>query len=393
MKRMTFAFALVPLLALVTLTPGVAFGDAPGSAAPAVVTTAYPAIVADAGTTLTFSIDVSNTTQALQVYTLKADGPSDWSPSFTGNGMTIREVTVEPGKSQSVNLELRPPDTAKPQDYTFVVSAADQSGAASKSLSLDVTLRSKTDQGSLKLTTQYPDLRGQANGSFSFTLTAANNADQDRTVNFDTTLPQDWQATIKPAYQTTQVSAISLKANSTQDIDVSVTPPQDAPAGQYPVVVRASAGGDSTQIPLNVVIVGNAGLSLDTSSGQLNTQATVDSATKVTLVVKNTGSAPLNGVSVTASTPSGWNVSFSPSTIDSLPVNQSTQVDATITPGTRALAGDYMVSMTASAGSTSDSKDIRVTVQTPTTWGWAAVAAIALVVIMLGAVFARYSRR
>jgi uncharacterized membrane protein len=393
MKRVFIFSILIAALLAIGLSPARVMADAPVTDNPITISTAFPALVAAKGSTITFSLDLTNRTQVWEELALQVDGPADWNPTLKSTGYTVRQVMIEPGKSQSVDLELKPPKNAQAQDYTFDVKAVSQDGTAVKDLPLVVTLQDKTSKTDLKMTTDYPDLKGPASNSFTFNLSVTNDSDQDRTVNFDTTVPQDWQVTIKPSYQSTQVSSISMKANGNQSIDVTVTPPHDVPAGTYPIAMRASTGSDTAQIPLNVVIVGNDAVSLDSASGQLNTQATVDSPTKFSLVVKNTGSSPLQNVSVSASTPNGWDVSFNPAKIDTLPVGQSTQVDATIKPGPQALAGDYMVSMTASAGSVSDSKDIRVTVETPTTWGFAAVGAMAVVIIGLGLVFARYSRR
>ena len=393
MKRTVIFSTLIAAFLAMGLMPSLVLADSPTVSNSVVISTAFPSLVVDEGSTVTFSLDLLNNTQSWQELTLAVNGPSDWNPTFTSVGDTVREAMIAPGKSQSVDLQLKPPANAKAQDYRFDVKATTQDGTAVNALPLVVTLQNKVSKSGVKLTTQYPDLQGPASNSFKFTLSVTNDSTQPRTVNFSTTVPTNWQTTIEPSYQSTEVSSISMKANDNQSIDVTVTPPHDAAAGEYPVVVNASAGSDQTQLPLKVVIVGNLAVSLSTASGQLNTQASVDSASKMTLTVKNTGSAPLQNLSVTASTPDGWDVSFSPSKIDTLAVGQTADVNATIKPGTQALAGDYMVSVTASAGSASDSKDIRVTVETPTAWGWAAVGAIAVVVIGLGVVFARYSRR
>ncbi len=391
MKRPVVVLTLV--LVLLVVTTHVVAADTPSSGDTVILATAYPSVIADQGSALSFPIEVMNSSAQWQDIGLTVDGPADWSPSLKSGGFTVRHVMVAPTKSQTVNLDVKVPQDAKPQDYAFDVKGRSQDNTAIPALRLAVMVQPKTSTTGLKVTTDYPNLRGQADSSFSFTLTVANDADQDRTVNFDTTVPEAWQVTIKPSYQSTQVSSISLKANATQNIDVAVTPPRTAPAGEYPVLVKASAGSDTAQLPLKIVIVGKPSVSLNTASGQLNAQAATDAPAKMALVVKNDGTEPLQGLALSASTPDGWQVTFSPDKIEDLPPNQTSQVNATIQPGNQALAGDYMVTVTASAGSVSDHKDIRVTVETPTTWGWAAVGAIAVVVFGLGFIFWRYSRR
>jgi uncharacterized membrane protein len=393
MKRAVIFSTLIAIFLAMGLMPSLVLADSPTASNSIIIATAFPSLVVNEGSTVTFSLVLQNNTQSWQELTLAVNGPNDWNPTFNGAGDTVREAMIAPGKAQSVDLQLTPPANAKPQDYQFQVKATTQDGTVVNALPLVVTLQNKVSKSDVKLTTQYPDLQGPASNSFKFTLSVTNDSTQARTVSFNTTVPTNWKTTIEPSYQSTEVSSISMKANDNQSIDVTVTPPSDAAAGTYPVVINASAGSNQTQLPLKVVIVGNPAVSLSTASGQLNTQASVDSASKMTLTIKNTGSAPLQNLTVTSAPPSGWDVSFSPSKIDTLAVGQSTDIQATIKPGTQALAGDYMVTVTASAGTASDSKDIRVTVDTPTAWGWAAVAAIAVVVIGLGLVFTRYSRR
>jgi uncharacterized membrane protein len=394
MKHARYAFAAIAAILLLTLSVGSAFADTPTSSTDAVVVwTAYPSIDAQVGKSVTFSIQLNNTTQVWQQLNLSVDGPSDWTPTFNSGGYTINSVMVEPGKSQTVDLNLKSPANAKIQDYSFVVKGVNQDGVAMKELHLTVTLQKQVSQGGVALTTQYPNIRGQASAGFTFKVTLNNQSAQDRTINVSATAPANWQVVFKPSYETTQVTSFSVKAGATQDIDVTVTPPSDAKADSYKITMDAASGQDHAEIPLTVEIVGQPSLSLSTSSGQLNTQASVDSPAKLSLVVKNTGSQPLQNISLTSSSPTGWSVTFQPDTVAQLAVGQSAQVDATIKPSTDSLAGDYMDTITASASGASDSKDIRTTVETPTAWGWGAVVAIVAVVGGLGFVFNRFSRR
>ena len=68
-------------------------------------------------------------------------------------------------------------------------------------------------------------------------------------------------------------------------------------------------------------------------------------------------------------------------------------VTATITPGAKAVAGDYMTSISASTEGSSANADYRVSVTTSTVWGIIGIAIIAIALLsVLGAV-ARFGRR
>lgn len=390
MKKQLMIASMITVLLLVPITPVLAQTSGESSI---VVATAHPSIVVDKGAPISFSIEVVNNSKDWQDLGLQVEGASDWNPLFKQGGYTVRRVMVAPGKSQSLDLQLKPPETAPSQDYAFVVQARDQSGRVAGELRLTVALQDKVVSTGLKMTTQYPESRGQAGTTFSFRVTVSNEAEQDRPVNFSAVAPKGWEVTFKPAYESRQLTTMSMKGNSTQDITVDVAAPQKIEAGDYKVVVQASADKDRIELPLKVTIVGSYGLSLNTATGQLNARATVDSETKLTLVIRNTGTAALQNVSFSSYKPDGWEVTFNPEKIDQLPVGESAQVNASLKPSSKALAGDYMVTLNANASQASDSKEIRVTVETPTTWGLAAIAAIIIVLGGLGLVFARFSRR
>jgi uncharacterized membrane protein len=85
---------------------------------------------------------------------------------------------------------------------------------------------------------------------------------------------------------------------------------------------------------------------------------------------------------------------FNPDKIDSLAIGARRDVDVAITPSAKAIAGDYMVSLTASADAAmGQSLDIRTTVVSPSSWGWVGVGIVVAVVAGLVYLFMRLGRR
>lgn len=358
-----------------------------------VLWTAYPTVVQDKGLSVSFDLQVSNETKTWQDIDLKVEGPANWETIFRKSGYTVRRVMVEPEKSLSFELQVKPPENVSAGEYTFTVKATNQDRVQLKDLKLVVVMKEKTGKGGLKFTTDYPNVRGQPGNTFNFRFDLVNQAEQERTVNFEATAPKDWEIVFRPGYESRQISSLPLKGGASQTINVDISSPRRIEAGDYKFVVRAIADNDRVEVPLAITIVGTPSLSLNTATGQLNTRVSVDSPSKMTLVLRNTGTAPLQNVTFSSYKPDGWEVTFEPDRLDTLAVGETKEVNATIKPSNRALAGDYMVTITASGNQASESKEIRVTVETPTTWGLAAVGAIALVVLGLAFVFARFSRR
>lgn len=385
MRRALIALAAVVLAA--PLSPLLASADSV-----VVLSTTYPSVVADKGKQLTFPVDVVNETAAFQQVDLRiAEGPADWKPDLRASGFSVRSVMLEPNKSQSIDFSATPPDSASAGDYAFLLRAY-SGGAVVSELRIAVTLRNAVSSG-IKLSTQFPDVQGQAGNTFSFTFNLVNEAGIDRDIGVSASAPGGWQVTFKPSGNTKQVSSFHVKAGDTQSVAVDVAAPQKVNAGSYTVTIDATAGTDKAQSPLKITILGQSALSFDTSDGKLNANATVDQDTKISFVLKNTGSAALQNITFSGSPPSGWTTKFQPDHVNALAPDQQQTVTAIVHPGSNALAGDYMATLTASAGATSASQDIRVTVQTPTAWGLLGLLAIVAVLGGLGYVFYRYSRR
>ena len=380
----------VALIALATVKPAVA--DVP--AGDVILSTEYLSIETDQGRRLSFPISVKNRTEEWQEIELQVEGPEGWEVGLKDRGYFIHKLLLEPEDSQTLDFEAKPPENAEPKTYTFVIRAYGSDGMPISELKLDVTLRKeeKVRKG-LTMSTKYPKLRGQAGNTFSFKLDLKNDSDEDREVSLSADAPRGWEVVFKPAFESKQVSSIRMKSDASQGIDVEITPPQRTEAGEYSVVVRAEAGGDRVEVPLSVIVVGKRRIELTTATGLLNTRATVDKDTTLDLVVGNTGSAPLENVRFSASTPVDWEVTFDPEEIPELPVGEEREVKAIIRPSPKALAGDYMLTLRATASEASDSAEVRVTVETPTAWGWIAVGAIVLVLGGLGVLFAKLSRR
>jgi uncharacterized membrane protein len=105
---------------------------------------------------------------------------------------------------------------------------------------------------------------------------------------------------------------VTVDPNGEATIQVEADPPEEVKAGSYPVLLRATGQGATLEHKLVVEIAGSPALTLQTADERLNASGAAGDTAAVQLVVRNTGSAPLEGVRLSASPPSGWDVSSSP---------------------------------------------------------------------------------
>jgi len=125
----------------------------------------------------------------------------------------------------------------------------------------------------------------------------------------------------------------------------------------------------------------------------VSTRASAGKQTPVPIVITNTGTAPADDVDLSGSAPSGWKVDFNPKSVDRIAPNASKEVQALITPTDKAIAGDYVTTISASARGESASTDFRVTVTTSTMWGIAGVGIIGIALLVMVGAVARFGRR
>ena len=98
-------------------------------------------------------------------------------------------------------------------------------------------------------------------------------------------------------------------------------------------------------------------------------------------------------MTLAATAPTGWTVTFEPETVDVPASAEGVQVTAHLTPSADAIAGDYVTTFRASSDLANDSAEMRITIETSLLWGAVGVGLIALVLAGLWWTFRKYGRR
>ena len=254
----------------------------------------------------------------------------------------------------------------------------------------------------ITLTTTYGKLSGIAGTSFEFEVGLQYVGAETRVFDLAATGPQDWTTSITPSYpKDKQILDIRLEppppfqAAPVTKILVSVTPPYwlMPEPGEYQITLQVTSGEVTGTINLTAVVTSTYIMSLAPSEERLNTTATAGRDNYFSIEVLNNGSAAIDDIALSSSKPTGWTIEFSPEKIDSLAAMDSKTVEVNIKPPAKTIAGDYQISLTAKGKQISDDMDVRVSVETPTIWGWVGVAIIVVVIAGLVYIFVRFSRR
>ena len=353
--------------------------------------TDYPALSVQPGTTSTVNLKLRNYGLAPQRLKLSVSGvPQGWTATLLGGGQPVAAIMAATDDSVSFDLRLDVPKGAKIGTHTLTVTADD--ATSNVSLPVAVTL-AKQLPAKLSVQAQLPELRGSSSSSFEYTLTVKNDSGKKLLVSLAAQAPRNFDTSFTQAYGSQQLTAIPIDAGKSKDVKLKVTPPDTVDAGHYPVAVNVAAGGAKATTKVALDVTGQPKLSLAGRQGILSANATAGTESSVPVIVTNTGTAPADHVKLQASAPTGWKVTFSPKTIERIAPNQHKQVTASIRPPSKAIAGDYVNTFTASTNGENGNANFRVTVTTSTMWGIAGVGIIgAALLIMVGAVM-RFGRR
>jgi uncharacterized repeat protein (TIGR01451 family) len=352
------------------------------------ITTPFPAVSVQPGSSVSFNLSLQ-ASAAVRV-ALSADGvPDGWTASFTGAGSEVQAAYVKPDEPTQVVLSVDVPADASPGSTKLTVAAT--GGGETARLELDLTTAAEAG-GSVGLESDYPSLRGSTDGDFQFNLTLRNDTPQQLIFTLAATGPSGWDVTVQPSGQA-RAASVTVAAHATQRLEVTAKPPTQAAADTYPISVQAAAGSHEASADLSVEITGSVQMSLSGSDQRLNTTATAGDTRDFEVVVTNDGTSPLSAVQLTGRGPSQWQITFDPPSIDAIAPNDSATATAHIAPSGDAVAGDYVVTLSAQTADANESIDVRVTVETPPIWG---IVGILLIVATLAGmlwIFQRYGRR
>lgn len=348
--------------------------------------TPYTKISVPPGESIGYDIDVINKSRAVSNAAIAVTGlPKGWSYTLKSGGWTVGQVSVLPNDKKTLSLQVQVPLQVNKGTYHFMVAAK---GAGRLPLTVVVS-----QQGTFKseFTTAQSNMQGAANSTFTYTATLRNGTGADQVYALNANVPPGWNVAFKADYK--EVSSVSVEANKTKELTIEVDPPDQAAAGDYKIPVIAATNATSANLELDLVIKGSYALQLSTPSGLLSTNTTAGDEKRVELSLNNTGSAILKKVELQATTPTNWEVTFEPKTIENLAPGGTAQAFAIIKADKKAIAGDYVVSLEAKTPEISSKADFRVAVETSLLSGWLGLFIILLALGSVYYLFRKYGRR
>lgn len=350
--------------------------------------------VAREGDTKEFDLNIENLgTKDITNITFSAVEPRGWNIAFSPEKLNL----LEAGETQEVTAIMQIPADIAAGDYMINFMASGDQASAEK---IDIRVKVNVIKEIIELNPTYPTLEAVAGENFVFEVSFYYSGEGPREFSMVVTTPQDWDAYITPPYEKDKkISAVRLEpiqaaGNKIRLVVAAPFWPLPDP-GDYQITLElASADGWEATTEMKAVITARYNLIMVPASERYNTKATAGEDNYFSIELGNLGTADVTNIKFSSTSPEGWSIKFTPDKIESLAAVDSQTVELNIKPPAETIAGDYSISIRASGEQiASQEMNVRVTVETPTVWGWVGVAIIVLVVGGLVVVFMRFSRR
>jgi len=348
--------------------------------------TPYTKISVSPGESVNYSIDLINDGNESCNEEIRLTGiPKGWSYTMKSGGYTVNRIALLPGGRKEIALKVDVPFQVNKGNYTFKVLAGD-------AVTLPITL-SITEKGSnqTEFATDQANMQGNANSTFSYRATLKNRTSEKQLYALMADQPRGWNLVFKVNYK--QVTSVEMEPNTTQEVNIDLTPSGQVEAKTYKIPVRAVTSTTSANMELEAVVTGSYSLELITPSGLVSTKISAGNQKKIQLLVRNTGSSELRDIELKSATPRGWEVLFDPKKIDRLTPGSESTVYATLEADKKAIPGDYVCNLEARTPEASSKLAYRVLVKTPLIMGWLGMLIILAAIGGVVYLFRKFGRR
>jgi uncharacterized membrane protein len=212
------------------------------------LTTSYPVLRGPSDGRFEFSLDVNNDSEEDALFNLMATAPEGWDVSFKPayEQKQISSLQIKANQSKSVSVEVTPPPRAEAGEYPINVRVASSKAKAEVILTVVLTGTYKMKIGTLDGLLSMSAQKGKP-VSVSFYVQNDGSAVQ-REISFVSFKPEDWKVEFKPE------KVEGLKGGDIKQVEMTVTPSDEALVGDYSVAVSAQGEKSNDEIEFRVTV-------------------------------------------------------------------------------------------------------------------------------------------
>jgi uncharacterized membrane protein len=195
-----------------------------------------------------FQLKVKNDSGRNLVVSLGAQAPQNYETSFTEQygSQELSSIPIEAGQSKTVKLKVRPPSTVGAGRYPVTVRASAEDATADASVALEIVGQPRlTLAGRDGLVSARAEAGKEASIAVIVTNTGTAAADE---IELSSSAPSGWKINFEPK----TIDRIAPGAN--KEVQVQVTPPEKAIAGDYVPTFNVAARGENTSTQFRVAV-------------------------------------------------------------------------------------------------------------------------------------------
>lgn len=199
-----------------------------------------------ANSSFTFKATLKNATADTQLYALNARAPRGWNVDFKANYKQVASVKVNPNQTQSITIDVDPPDQAPAGTYTIPVLASTANTSAGFKLqavitgSYDMALSTPTGLLSTDIT---------AGDDKKVALSVKNTGSSPlKEITMSAATPADWTVTFDPK------KIERLLPGKTAKVMAAIKASKDAIAGDYVTSITAKTAAASSNADFRISV-------------------------------------------------------------------------------------------------------------------------------------------
>jgi len=210
------------------------------------IVTSYPVLRGPTEAEFEFSLEVENKLDKDTIFNLMAEGPENWDINFKPayEDKFISSLRSKEGQSQTVAVAVKPNALAEPGEYPIRVKISSPDAKGEAELKVILTGTYRLDVGTAEGLLSLEAVKGEE-ANLSVYVKNSGSATLDN-LTFMSVKPENWKVTFNPEKLDT------LNPGELKQIEVSITPADEALVGDYSVILRAEAGKISKPIELRI---------------------------------------------------------------------------------------------------------------------------------------------
>ncbi len=207
-----------------------------------------PSLRGNARSSFEYQLNVKNDSGRNLVVGFAAAGPPNFETSFSEQYGTqeINSMPVEAGQSKTVKLKVRPPSTIGAGSFPVTVKASAEDATAETKVALEIAGQPRLSlAGRDGLVSTRAEAGKETSVPILITNTGTAPADE---VELTSTAPSGWKIVFEPK------SVDRIPPGQNKEVQVLVTPPDKAVAGDYAPTFNVASRGETASTQFRVAV-------------------------------------------------------------------------------------------------------------------------------------------